>query len=111
MESETTRSKRDESMRQASSARRIRDTRKRSLPTENNHVALRRYVGVTCVYQSDLSSRPLAPSASFGPLPRAQSPPERCPLLTGRSISASSFAGAVVLVSGLPMCFNRPHEE
>ncbi len=89
MESDTTRSRREEAMRQVSHACRIREIRQRCLPTENSHVALRRTVGVICAYQSDLSSTPLAPSVSSGPLPRAQSPPERCPLLTGRSISAS----------------------
>ena len=87
MESQTTRSRRVRTMRQGRLSSRTREIRQRSFPTENSHAALCRYAGATCAYQSDLSSKPLTPSASFGPLPRAQSPPDRCPTLTGRSIS------------------------
>ena len=48
-------------MRQDSPSVRIRAFRLRLFPTENGHVALRRAIGVTCVYQSDSSSkRPVA---------------------------------------------------
>lgn len=75
MESHATRSRRDAPMRQGGLASQTRDTRQRSLPTENSPAALRRCAGSTCEYQSDLSSTTLAPSAASGPLPAAQSPP------------------------------------
>jgi hypothetical protein len=53
-----------------------RAPRLRLFPTDYGHVALRRAIGVTCVYQSDSSSKRPVASAAFSTVIMLNNSPE-----------------------------------
>jgi hypothetical protein len=65
---------RELTMRQDSATVRTRAFRLRLFPTDYGHVALRRTIGVTCVYQSDSSSKRPVASVAFSTMLRTTTP-------------------------------------